>query len=309
VSPTLTYYAGGSASGTGSATVPTSAGTYTVVATFPGSSDYTTAQSSPVTFIIGVATPHFGDAGGTYNGGAFPATVAGVSGTAASTLEGVGLVCTYYIGTGTGGSSLGSTAPTSAGTYTVVASFPGSADYAAAHSGPLTFTIKKATPTLSLSDAGGTYNGSAFTAASLVCGVVGGVDKTPAATLERVRPTLTYYVGSTVNGSGSAAAPTSAGTYTVVATFPGSADYAVASSSPLTFTIKKATPTLALSDAGGTYNGSAFAATALVCGVVGGVDAVPAPTLEGVSPSFTYYAGSSASGTGWEALATHLRLG
>ena len=77
-----------------------------------------------MTFTIGVATPHFGDAGGTYNGGAFPATVTGVTGTAATTLEGVGLACTYYVGTGSGGTGLGSTAPTSAGTYTVVATFP-----------------------------------------------------------------------------------------------------------------------------------------------------------------------------------------
>ena len=62
--------------------------------------------------------------------------------------------------------------------------------------------------------------------------------------LEGVSPTFTYYAGSTVSGSGSATAPTSAGTYTVVATFPGSAHYAVARSSPLTFTINKATPTL-----------------------------------------------------------------
>jgi hypothetical protein len=67
--------------------------------------------------------------------------------------------------------------------------------------------------------------------------VVTGVDTTPAASLEGVTPTLTYYVGSTASGSGSATAPVAAGTYTVVATFPGSDDYAAAQSQPVTFTI------------------------------------------------------------------------
>ena len=142
-------------------------------------------------------------------------------------LEGVSPTLTYYAGSSASGTG-STTAPTSAGNYTVVATFPGSADYTAAQSSPLTFTINKATPTLTLSDAGGTFNGSAFAATSLVSGVVSGVDTTPAATLEGVSPTLTYYAGSTVSGSGSATAPTSAGTYTVVATFPGSADYAAA---------------------------------------------------------------------------------
>ena len=42
---------------------------------------------------------------------------------------------------GTGGTDLGSTAPTAAGTYTVVAHYAGSADYAVADSVPATFTI------------------------------------------------------------------------------------------------------------------------------------------------------------------------
>ena len=51
--------------------------------------------------------------------------------------------------------------------------------------------------------------------------MLSGVDTAPAASLEGVSPTITYYAGNTVNGTGSATTPTSAGTYTVVATFPG----------------------------------------------------------------------------------------
>ena len=46
--------------------------------------------------------------------------------------------------TGTSGTDLGSAAPSAAGTYTVVARFPGSADYAAAQSQPATFAIAPA---------------------------------------------------------------------------------------------------------------------------------------------------------------------
>ena len=54
------------------------------------------------------------------------------------------------------------------------------------------------------------------------------------------------------------------------------------------------TPTVTVSDAGGTYNGSAFSATATVAGVNGSSGS----TLEGVTPTLLYYAGSSATGTG-----------
>jgi hypothetical protein len=52
VSPTFTYYTGSSVSGTGTSTAPSVAGTYTVVGSFAGSSDYVAVQSSPVTFTI-----------------------------------------------------------------------------------------------------------------------------------------------------------------------------------------------------------------------------------------------------------------
>ena len=47
VSPSLTYYAGGTASGTPLVGPPSASGTYTVVASFAGSADYTpgTAQA------------------------------------------------------------------------------------------------------------------------------------------------------------------------------------------------------------------------------------------------------------------------
>ncbi len=54
------------------------------------------------------------------------------------------------------------------------------------------------------------------------------------------------------------------------------------------FTISPATPTVKVADAGGTYKGMAFAATATVAGVVPGVDNTPASTLEGVGLTLDY---------------------
>jgi hypothetical protein len=287
VSPTLTYYVGSQASGTPLAGAPSQAGTYTVVAAFAGSADYSAAASAPLTFTISPATPSVtvSDAGGTYHGGAFAAsaTVAGVDAAPAATLEGVAPTLSYYSGSYTSVAQLAGLtplagAPVNAGAYTVLATFPGSADYSAAQA-LAAFTITQSGPSVTVSDAGGTYNGGAFAATALVNG---------AASLEGVSPTLTYYVGSQASGTPLAGAPSAAGTYTVVAAFAGSADYGAATSAPLTFTITPATPSVTVSDAGGTYNGGAFAATAQVNG---------AGSLEGVSPTLTYYAGSQASGT------------
>ena len=52
---------------------------------------------------------------------------------------------TFYSGTGTTGPNLGGTRLAGAGAYTVVASFAGSADYAAVQSVPVTFTITAGT--------------------------------------------------------------------------------------------------------------------------------------------------------------------
>ncbi len=291
---TLTYYAGGTATGTPLAGAPAAAGTYTVAAAFAGSTDFL-AGSSQATFTIAQATPTLAlsDAGGIFTGLAFAATatVAGLSGTAGATLEGVGLTLSYYNGSTATGTPL-SGAPTAAGTYTVAAAFAGSTDYLPGSS-QATFTIAPATPTLNLSDAGGTYSGSPFAAVEAMIGVGGS-----ALTLEGVSPSVSYYAGTYSNIGQLAGVtalsrhPTQAGAYTAAAVFAGSADY-LATSGLVSFTIARATPTLSLSDAGGTYAGSPFAATDSVAGLTGPAGS----TLEGVGLTIAYYSGSTATGT------------
>ena len=71
----------------------------------------------------------------------------------------------------------------------------------------------------------------------------------PAASLEGVTPTLTYY--NSAGTSLGVAAPTNAGNYTVVAAFAGSTDYAAVRSAPVPFTIAQESATIALASSVG----------------------------------------------------------
>lgn len=127
-------------------TAPAGVGEYTVVADFASSdADYSSGPAR-TTFSITQAAPtvSVSDAGGVSNGAAFPATatVAGVDGVAATSLEGVTPTLTYYAGSTATGTALPG-APSAVGTYTVVASFPGSADYGTA-SASASFSIQAA---------------------------------------------------------------------------------------------------------------------------------------------------------------------
>jgi streptogramin lyase len=228
VTPSVTYYAGSAATGTPLAGAPANAGTYTVVASFAGSADYTSATSTAFTFTISKAMPTVAvtDAGGTYTGNPFPATatVKGISGSPGTTLENVGLTFTYYVGSGTSGTNLGSTAPSSAGTYTVVAAFAGSTDYSAA-SAQAAFTIGQRTTNLSsLSAPGNPYFGQALTFTATVTGSAG----SPTGSVDFYDTTTAVDLGS-ITLSGGTASLTSAtlppGSNQITATYGGSGNF------------------------------------------------------------------------------------
>src|SRR5262249_35148774 len=115
--------------------------------------------------------------------------------------------------------------------------------------------------------------------------------------------TFTYYVGSGTSGLQLPSAPvgpvvvpgdptnTLVSTFTVVATFTSSnANYGNAFSAPVTFTINRATPTVVASDAGGSFTGFLYPASAQVTGVGG-------TAVNDGFTAMTYYAGSSVSGS------------
>jgi hypothetical protein len=129
------------------------------------------------------------------------------------------------------------TANSLSGSYVVTASIPGTPFFT-------WFTLTNlATPTLHITAAGGTYNGSAFAATATV-----GVDGNFAASLDGVAPSLTYYAA----GKPQPGAPVKAGTCTVTASFPGSQDYASASAST-SFVITPAPLTMTAADTNRVY--------------------------------------------------------
>jgi hypothetical protein len=147
------------------------------------------------------------------------------------------------------------------------------------------FTIDKATPSVSATWSDWTYDGTAHAATGSVSGV--GSPAEPLGTPN----VFAYYSGSTAIGTPLPGAPTDAGTYTVVAHYNDSGNYAQADSAPKTVTVAKATPTVTITWATPqTYNGGTHPATTAVKGV-----GTP-PALLGTADALTYYAGSTASG-------------
>ena len=225
----------------GSATVPTTAGSYTLVATFTPSdaTDYATA-SGTATWTINRATPTVaaGNDSTTYTGSplAYRGSDVSVAGVNGLTKSGGTLSYTYN------GSA---TVPTTAGTYTVVATFtPNDAtDYASA-SGTATWTIGQATPMVTASNDSTTYTGSPLAYPG------GDVTVTGANGLTKSGGSLSY----TYNGVSTA--PTTAGSYAVVATFtPSDAINYTSATGDATWTIGKATPAVTADNANTTYTG------------------------------------------------------
>jgi hypothetical protein len=262
------------------------AGSYAITASYSGTSDFSSG-SGTAALRVAQATPTVSvtDTGGAYDGlpSAASATVAGTDGQQGASLEGVVPSFEYLQLKADGNETdLGSQAPTAAGDYQVIAFFAGSTDYTAA-SNTAAFSIGRATPTVSVTDAGGTYNGSPYPAASATVAGVGGQ---PGASLEGVGLSLDY-VRVKPDGSETdlgSQAPTAAGDYHVTASFAGSADYTAASNTAA-FSIGRATPTVSVTDAGGTYNGSPYPAASAT---VAGTDGQQGASLEGVGLSLDY---------------------
>jgi hypothetical protein len=137
-----------------------------------------------------------------------------------------------------------------------------------------TISVTRATPALTVSAPRGTYDGTPFPAAVAIASGIPGLNNTPAASLEDTTPLLTYYEGAGTSGTSlGSTPPTSAGTYTVVARFPGSTDYAPTQSAPVVFAIDRGVAALAVavSPSSAVYGQSiTFVATVAGAGVPSG---------------------------------------
>ena len=178
------------------------------------------------------------------------------------------------------GSTTATANSTAGGPYNVNASAKGIAT-------PATFSLTNLSgmATISVSDPSGKFTGHPFTAAGTVTGAGNVVISTPALT-------FAYYLSTDTQFANPMGAPTTVGSYVVVATFAGNSTYAKGTKSA-SFSITQATPAVVVTDNGGVATGNPFTATATITGVSGS----PAATLEGVGATFSYYTGSSASGT------------
>ena len=241
----------------GVTTPPTNAGSYNVIATV---NDPNYVGTSGETFVIAKAAANvaLGNLNATYNGSPQAVTAA------ATTPSGGGLaVAVTYNGN--------STVPTNAGSYTVVATV-NDANYAGSATG--TFTIAKASASVSLGKLNATYNGSpqAVTASATTPSGAG------------LAVAVTYNGNSTV--------PTSAGSYNVVATVT---DSNYTGSANGTLVIAKATPVVTWPTPAAITTGTALSAaqldaTANVAGTFAYTPAagfVPAIGAQTLSVTFT----------------------
>jgi hypothetical protein len=214
--------------------------TLSAVFTPTDTTDYTTASAS-VPINVQKASPGLSLASPpptiSYDGttdvtGWAVAQLTGVSGAAAPTGS---PTVVFYAGTSPTGTPLTSS-PVNTGTYTVVAVYAGDADYTAAQSAPVTFTIGRATATVTIASppanivADGTTDVTSWVKATLT-----GVSGAPAPTGGVV---YTYYAGTSATGTPLSSSPITAGTYTVVATYGGNGNYQPSQSNPVTFTIQ-----------------------------------------------------------------------
>ena len=144
--------------------------------------------------------------------------------------------------------------------------------------------VDKATPTLKLTAPGGQFDGDPFPASITIAGT--GTENAPAASLEKIAPTLTYY-----NSSGTSlgdSPPSAAGTYTVVAGFPGNTNYSAAQSVAVPFTIAPGNATIALASSGGSaVYGQSVTFVATVAPTVAGTPSGTVTFSDGGTPLAT----------------------
>lgn len=223
-SPTFTY--------NGSSAAPVAAGTYDVIATFPGNDNYLAASTSAtltitkVSPVLSWSTPAAIVYGTALDAAQLNAT-ANVPGTFAYAPS-AGTI----LGAGTGQILQATFTPTDTSNYSN-ASISTSID------------VNKATASVTVTGGTHTYDGQPHSASGSVTGV-GGV------TLSS--PTFTY--------NGSSAVPVNAGSYEVVASFAGDANYQAASATA-TIVIGQAAPTLSWSEPASIVYGTVLSAVQL----------------------------------------------
>ena len=230
--PTYSYSGTGSTSYGPSTILPTSPGTYQVIATVAGDANYNGASSAVYSFTINKAPSTIvviGASTYTYSGAA--------QGPIASTVNGsTGNVTYTYLGTGSTTYGPSSTPPTQVGTYQVIATVALDANYNGANSTAYAFTINAATPTIG--------NSTIVVTGPTQFNYTGSNIGPNTSTVNGSNGAVTYsYVGTGGTTYGpSATPPKLPGSYQVVASVAANSSYNGATSTAYPFTIIQTIP-------------------------------------------------------------------
>jgi hypothetical protein len=252
---TFSYTGTGATTYGPTATAPTNAGTYQVVAHTDGDTNSAAADSTATAITINKANPVVTATGGSF---AFDGNPHGGSGTATGG-AGESLAVTFSY-SGTGSTTYGPTpaAPSAAGSYAVTASTVGDANNNAGSSTPAALSIGKAASSVSATGGTFTYDGSPH----------GGGGSATGGTGETETTTFSYTgTGATTYGP-TATAPANAGTYQVVAHTDGDANSAAADSKPAAITINQAVAAVAVTGFCTAFDGTPHTALGTATGVL-----------------------------------------
>jgi hypothetical protein len=275
------------------------AGTYSATAAYPGDSNYNSVTSSPDSFTVAVASPTNGVTNSPTSPTlgskvTFTATVTGPSGGATPsgtltwTLTGPVTTCTSTTGP-TGASNLATytcviTASTAA-TYSATAAYPGDSNYNSVTSSPDSFTVPMASPTNVVTNSPTIPTlGNSVTFTAKVTGPSGGATPSGTLTWTLTGPVTTCTSTTGPTGASNLATYTCVitaskpGTYSATAAYPGDSNYNSVTSSPDSFTVAMASPSVAVTNLPTSPTlGSSVTFTARVTGPSGG--ATPSGTL------------------------------
>jgi len=227
----------------GSATAPTNAGSYAVVASLTNGNYQATNATGTLVIAKAATTTTVTATDATYDGNPHGAT-ASVTG-----IGGLNQALTVtYTGTGSTIYPASTTAPTNAGTYTASATYAESTNHLSS-SDSKPFTINKASSTTTVTIVGGpfTYTGSPLTPATVTVTGAGSLSLTPAADYT-----------NNIN----------AGLATASYTFAGDANH-TGSSDSKTFTIDKASSTTTVTIVGSSFTYTGLAQTPATVTVTG----------------------------------------
>ena len=204
--PSFQYKVQGAADSTYDATVPTTAGNYTVKVSYAATDNYNVATATYNFTISKASRSHTVSLTGWTYGQA--ANNPSVSGTVAESAA-----VTYYYDTSSTGSFTLTTKPTNAGTYYVKAHIAETANYNALTTAAVSFTITKANGAVSVSMTGWTVGQTASNPTSTI--TIG----------DYTNPTYQYKVQGTADSTYTSTKPSTAGNYTVRVTYAATANY------------------------------------------------------------------------------------